>query len=442
MPLIQQQAVEKFVKFTNTTAGRDKAYRSVQFFARFLVWCLSRKGYDKETIQRFNLLKNILGSSRKLFRFGKFVENLQNASKAYYNTEGFAKFTTVGKQISFSVYLFLDSLAWIHSTGAYKFNQIKRMNETSARFWFIDFLDITIPATVLGYIKWEDGLIGLAGLISSILERSAMTESNSYQQASNQDYCNGSSINGNTNGSTQNDSSKQKKPSYQLKYSLMGHKKPISSVKFSPDGKWLASSSADKTIKIWNAYTGQYQRTFEGHAQGISDVAWAIDSMSLCSGSDDTTIRIWHMNQDNAVKILRGHTNYVFSVNYNPQSSLIVSGSFDESVRIWDVRNGKCVKILPAHSDPVSAVHFNRDGTMIVSCGYDGLIFSVTGGKWIVSGSEDHCIYIWNLQSKEIVQKLEGHTDVVLTIACHPTKDIIASGAIGNDKTIKIWVDK
>jgi COMPASS component SWD3 len=36
--------------------------------------------------------------------------------------------------------------------------------------------------------------------------------------------------------------------------------------------------------------------------------------------------------------------------------------------------------------------------------------FSVTGGKWIVSGSEDHSIYIWNLQSKEIVQKLEGHS--------------------------------
>ena len=36
--------------------------------------------------------------------------------------------------------------------------------------------------------------------------------------------------------------------------------------------------------------------------------------------------------------------------------------------------------------------------------------FRLEGGKWFVSGSEDNCVYVWNLQTKEIVQKLEGHT--------------------------------
>ncbi|KAK0456239.1 WD40 repeat-containing protein, partial [Armillaria borealis] len=267
-------------------------------------------------------------------------------------------------------------------------------------------------------------------------------------------------------------SSSQQPALFYPRLSLNGHAKSISSLKFSPDGSILASSGADRVIKLWDAYTGEILRTLSGHDQGISDIAWSHDGEFLASASDDKTIKIWSMDQGVEVKTLTGHTNFVFAVNYNPHSNLLVSGGFDETVRVWDVARGTCMKVLPAHSDPVTSVSFNHDGTLIVSCAMDGLIgnkftqyaygtvdsgqclktlvdddnpicshvefspnskfvltsrcvktysghvnrtyclfscFSRTKHKYIVSGSEDHKAYIWDLQTRQVLQTLEGH---------------------------------
>jgi len=109
--------------------------------------------------------------------------------------------------------------------------------------------------------------------------------------------------------------SRPRPPSYELRSTLRGHSMSISAVKFSPDGKLLASCGvsvlssvlleqficsspfigAEKVVKIWNPENGEFIRDLSGHTQGLSDIAWSSDSAFLASASDDTTIRIWNV---------------------------------------------------------------------------------------------------------------------------------------------------
>ncbi|KAL5118433.1 WD domain protein [Pleosporales sp. CAS-2024a] len=301
---------------------------------------------------------------------------------------------------------------------------------------------------------------------------------------------------------------------------LRGHKKAISLVRFSPDGRYIASASSDCTIKIWNSQTGALEHTLEGHLAGISALTWSPDSLTLASGSDDKSIRLWDVQKGVAHPTpLLGHHNYVYSLCFSPKGNMLVSGSYDEAVFLWDVRAARVMRSLPAHSDPVSSVDFVRDGTLIVSCSHDGLIrvwdtatgqclrtivhednapvtcvrFSPNGkyilawtldncirlwnyidgkGKciktyqghvnkqyslsgafgtytgrgrakdkdkfaFVASGSEDGTIVLWDVSSKNVLQRLDAHDSAVMTVDAHPEENVLASA--GLDRTVRIW---
>eukprot|EP01139_Manchomonas_bermudensis_P002091 Amastigsp_a3627_17.p1 type:complete len:335 gc:universal Amastigsp_a3627_17:1050-46(-) len=175
------------------------------------------------------------------------------------------------------------------------------------------------------------------------------------------------------------------KSNFVLKHTLVGHTRSVSATKFANNGLFIASVSADKSLRIWNAETGGLERVIEGHSMGISDVAWSTDSKYLVTASDDRTLRLWEASSGELLKTFAGHRDRVMACEFNAASSLIASGSFDESVQLWDVRTGRSMAALPAHSDPVVSVSFSRDGTLLLSGSFDGLcrIWDVASGQCV-----------------------------------------------------------
>jgi WD40 repeat protein len=74
---------------------------------------------------------------------------------------------------------------------------------------------------------------------------------------------------------------------------LEGHAGNVASVAFNPDGQRIVSGSDDKTVKVWDAATGEETITLKGHTGGVSSVAWSPDGTRIVSASDDKTLKVW-----------------------------------------------------------------------------------------------------------------------------------------------------
>lgn len=72
---------------------------------------------------------------------------------------------------------------------------------------------------------------------------------------------------------------------------MTGHQQLINDVKFSPNGRVIASASFDKSIKLWESSTGTYIASLRGHVQAVYSIAWSADSRLLASGSADSTLK-------------------------------------------------------------------------------------------------------------------------------------------------------
>ncbi|KAH8104960.1 hypothetical protein DFH11DRAFT_1324376 [Phellopilus nigrolimitatus] len=162
----------------------------------------------------------------------------------------------------------------------------------------------------------------------------------------------------------------------------------VNSVAYSPDGQQIVSGSDNRTVRIWDAKSGQQLHELSGHTSVVTSVAYSPDGQHIVSGSSDRTVRIWDAKSGQQLHELIGHSDWVRAVAYSSDGQHIVSGADDKTVRIWDAKSGQELHKLSGHSSRVNSVAYSPDG------------------QEIVSGSSDKTVRTWNLghqwKSKEL----------------------------------------
>jgi WD40 repeat protein/energy-coupling factor transporter ATP-binding protein EcfA2 len=200
---------------------------------------------------------------------------------------------------------------------------------------------------------------------------------------------------------------------------LEGHDGSVDSVSFSPDGKTLATGSADKTIKLWNLGTDKEIRTLQGHDDSVDSVSFSPDGKTLATGSADKTIKLWNLETGKEIRTLKGHNATVWSVSFSPDGKTLATGSVDKTIKLWNLETGKVHTLKKGHNDQVLSVSFSPDG------------------KTLATGSADKTIKLWNLETGEEILTLKGHNDWVMCLSFSRDGKTLATGS--DDKTIKLW---
>jgi len=212
------------------------------------------------------------------------------------------------------------------------------------------------------------------------------------------------------------------------RWSFKRHKKAVTSVIFSPDGKLAMTGSNDNIINLWDVSTGEGHLTLEGFTKWVSSVVFSPDGKFILTGSQKDKIKLWDTETGQMVREFQKESWGQGSVAITPDGKLAVSGdntmnsgvvTTTDDLHVWDISTGKEIRKLHGHSGNITSVAISPDGRLVVS------------------GSMDNTLKLWDLASGKEIRTFTGHVAPVNSVSFTPNGKYIVSGS--SDKSIKVY---